>query len=68
MIQEHTQTLTNFADSFLIKQTPSVMLLDIARQDIEFYQSVQDKKVNLVSFKRFVWFLRDTGAYGLGQD
>jgi len=61
MIQEHTQNLTDFADSFLIQQTPPVMLLDVARQDIEFYQSSRDHKTNLVSFKRFVWFLRDTG-------
>jgi hypothetical protein len=61
MIQEHTQNLTDFADSFLNQQMPPVMLLDISQQDIKFYQSSRDHKINLVSFKRFVWFLRDTG-------
>lgn len=61
MIQEHTQNLTDFADSFLIKQTPSVILLDITQQDIDVYQHSGDGSINFVSFKRFVWFLRDTG-------
>ncbi len=61
MIEEHTQTVTDFADSFLVKQEPPVMLLDMTRQHIEQYQSSYDGPINLVSFKRFVWFLRDTG-------
>lgn len=60
-IQEHTDTLTHFAEVFLLKQVSPGMLLDISQKDIESYRASATGKINLVSFKRFMWFLRDTG-------
>lgn len=58
-MQEHLDAITHFAEDFLITQSPPKLLLDITAQDIKSY--VQTKsKVNFVSFKRFIWFLRDT--------
>ena len=61
MVQEHTNQLTAFANSFLLKKTSPSLLLDITLQDVETYRALREGRVNLVSFKRFVWFLRDTG-------
>jgi hypothetical protein len=61
MVQEHTGQLTEFANSFLLKKTSPSLLLDIAPQDLEAYRALRKDSVNLVSFKRFIWFLRDTG-------
>ncbi|MBZ0285507.1 MAG: hypothetical protein K8L97_32555 [Anaerolineae bacterium] len=61
MVQEHTGNLATFVDDFLLKHTPPIMLLNITRRNIETYLKSQDSKVNLVSLKRFVRFLRDTG-------
>lgn len=60
-VQEHMETLIRFNEEFLLKQTPPGMLLDVSRKDIEAYRTSASGKINLVSFKRFVWFLRDTG-------
>jgi hypothetical protein len=60
MIQEHTDNIAHFASEFLIKQTPPRLLVNLTQHDIEAYQESHNGKVNLVSFKRFVWFLRDT--------
>jgi len=61
MVQEHTSNLAKFADEFLIKQAPARLLLELTWRDIEAYQEWHTGNVNVVSFKRFVWFMRDTG-------
>jgi hypothetical protein len=61
MVHEHTNHLTEFANSFLLKKTSPRLLLDITPQDLEAYRVIRKGSVNLVSFKRFIWFLRDTG-------
>jgi hypothetical protein len=60
-IQEHKDTLVHFAGDFLLKRVPPGMLLDISQKDVESYLRSTTGKINLVSFKRFMWFLRDTG-------
>ena len=60
MIQEHTGNLAAFADEFLNQQTPPGLLLDLTQREIEAYQEQRQGKINFVSFKRFVRFLRDT--------
>lgn len=59
-IEEHISTIARFADEYLTAQSPARMLLDMTREDIEGYQKLRTDSINLVSFKRFVWFLRDT--------
>lgn len=61
MIQEHSGTLADFAGEYLLKKTLPGMLLDLTSQDIEAYQKLRDGDINHISFKRFVWFLRDSG-------
>jgi hypothetical protein len=61
MIQEHSSNLADFAGEYLHKKTPPGMLLDITQTDIEAYRAFRKGDINQVSFKRFVWFLRDSG-------
>ena len=61
MIQEHSGNLANFAGEYLQTKTPSGMLLDLTKADIEAYRELRNGDINFVSFKRFIWFLRDTG-------
>ena len=61
MIQEHSGNLADFADEYLLRKTPSGMLLDLTKADVEAYQKLRNGDINFVSFKRFIWFLRDTG-------
>jgi hypothetical protein len=57
--QEHTENVSDFAHDFLLLQDPPSLLFDMAQHDLESFIS-EAGKVNLVSFKRFVRFLRDT--------
>ena len=52
--------LTAFANEFLNQQNPPALLLDLTQREIEAYQEQKQGKINFVSFKRFVRFLRDT--------
>ncbi len=61
MIQEHTNNIADFASKFLSNKTPSSMLLDLSQKDIETYRKMMNDDINLVSFKRFIRFLRETG-------
>lgn len=63
MMTEHTTAIADFAD----EMTPPRLLLDISRPSLETYLASKSGKVNLVSFKRFVQFLRDTGRMGYEQ-
>lgn len=59
-IEEHSANLAAFSETFLVKQAPPIFLLDITANLIERYEKQLDGKINWVSFKRFVRFLRDT--------
>lgn len=59
-MQEHLNVIKAFDVDFLQAQNPPVFLLDVTTHLIEDYVQSQKKKVNTVSFKRFVKFLRDT--------
>ncbi len=59
MILEHSNNLNHYAVEFLLKQSPPGKLLDISMKTLEAYQKIHPT-LNWVSFKRFVWFLRDT--------
>jgi hypothetical protein len=61
MIREHSSNLADFAGEHLHKKAPPGMLLDLTQADIQAYHDLRKGDINLVSFKRFVWFLRDTG-------
>ena len=61
MIQEHTNNIVDFASNFLSNKMPPGMLLDFTGQEIEAYRKLRSGDINLVSFKRFVRFLRETG-------
>lgn len=61
MIQEHSGNLADFAGEYLLKKTPPGMLLDLSPAEIEAYRDLRKGDIHLVSFKRFVWFLRDSG-------
>jgi hypothetical protein len=65
-MQEHMDNVAAFADDFLLTQELPCFLLDVTGQDLETYLS-QTQQANLVSFKRFLWFLRDTGRMDWGQ-
>ena len=61
MIQQHSDHLDKFAAEYLRSKTPPGFLLDLSRADIDVYRESSKGDINLVSFKRFVWFLRDSG-------
>jgi hypothetical protein len=58
--EEHAANLQDFAEQFLHKQEPPGLLLDITSDMIEAYEASREEKLNLVSFKRFARFLRET--------
>ena len=59
--QEHSDQLADFAEEYLLKQQPPIMLPDLSTADIKAYQELRNGNINKVSFKRFIWFLRDSG-------
>jgi len=67
---EHQETIALFAEELMLKMLPPRYLLDIEPSDLETYLNTSGKKVNRVSFKRFVRFLRDTDRidYDLAED
>ena len=67
---EHHDNVMKFAQEYLALQNPPKLLLDIGQMDITAYIRSSPRKVNLVSIKRFLWFLRDTGRiyYGDAED
>lgn len=60
MIEQHCQTIATFGEAYLIEQTPPRGLIDLTLQDIEAYLN-RERRANMVSFKRFARFLRDSG-------
>lgn len=67
MIQQHSDNLADFASDYLLRNTPTGILLDLTQADIEAYEHGLKGAINRVSFKRFVWFLRDTGRIDWGE-
>lgn len=67
---EHQETIALFASEFMLKTLSPRYLLDIEPADLEAYLNSSRKKINRVSFKRFVRFLRDTFRieYDLAED
>jgi hypothetical protein len=66
-IEVHTQNIEHFAYHFLSENNPSQYLMDINFVDIDDYIRAQEKKVDMVSFKRFLRFLRDTDRMDYGK-
>ncbi len=60
MMEEHAANIAAFAQDFLLVQTPPGLLLDIDHAQVKAYLKSAPGNVNVVSFKRFVRFLRDT--------
>ncbi len=58
MMEQHSGNIDVFAQEHLLLQSPPRGLLEMTVRDVEAY--LQSKKPNLVSFKRFARFLRDT--------
>lgn len=67
---EHQAEIVLFANEFMLKMLPPRYLLDIEPADLEAYLNSSPKKINRVSFKRFIRFLRDTFRidYDLAED
>jgi len=59
-MEEHTENVAAFGDDFLFTQDSPHGLIETTLEDVRAYLNTTNKKVNLVSFKRFVRFLRDT--------
>ncbi len=66
MMEEHTAAIAAFAD-FLLTQTPPAYLLDTDRAQVKAYIGSTSGKANLISFKRFARFLRDTDRMDYGE-
>jgi hypothetical protein len=60
MIQEHTATVTDFTHNYLENNTPPQTLLTLTAQDLAAYRDAGKGKINTVSFKRLITFLRDS--------
>ena len=61
MIAQHTHTVEQFVESYLLAQQPPCSLLDINLDDLQKYLEKRGKNANWVSFKRLIRFLANTG-------
>jgi hypothetical protein len=61
MIEQHTHTVEQFVESYLLAQQPPCSLLDFNLDDLQEYLGKRGKNANLVSFKRLIRFLVNTG-------
>jgi hypothetical protein len=61
MIAQHTHTIEQFVESYLLVQKPPRSLLDLNLDDLQTYSGKKGKNANPVSFKRLVRFLVNTG-------
>lgn len=70
MMEEHTGVITTFAADYLLSQKPPVLLINVTIDQIKDYFMRFPDRVNQVSFKRFIQFLRDTNRidYGNAED
>jgi hypothetical protein len=61
MMEQHTHTVEQFAESYLLARKPPCSLLDFNLDDLQKYLGKKGKNANLVSFKRLIRFLVNTG-------
>ncbi len=66
MVQQHTSNIKEFANGYLLGLKKPALLLDYRDIHIEDYLDnvlvdLKDRKANVISFKRFVRFLNETG-------
>ena len=61
MIEHHASTIETFNESYLLVRKPPCSLLDVDSEDLKKYLDKQGKSADLVSFKRLVRFLLNTG-------
>ena len=61
MIAEHSDVIARFNEDYLLNLRPPCSLLDITVRHLRDYLDNTDSSANLVSFKRFVRFLEQTG-------
>ncbi len=61
MIEHHTGTIATFSETYLLNQDPPCSLLDFDLEDLQQYLDKPGKNADLVSFKRLVRFLLNTG-------
>lgn len=61
MIEHHAGTIAAFSETCLLDQDPPCALLDFDLEDLQQYLDNAGKNADLVSFKRLVRFLLNTG-------
>jgi hypothetical protein len=61
MTEQHANTIETFTDAYLSACDPPRSLLDLNVDDLQRYQRERGKSADLVSFKRLVRFLLNTG-------
>jgi hypothetical protein len=61
MTEQHANTIEAFTDAYLSACDPPRSLLDLDVDDLQRYQNERGKSADLVSFKRLVRFLLNTG-------
>jgi hypothetical protein len=61
MIEQHANTIETFTDAYLSACDPPRSLLDLNVDDLQRYRGGQGKNADLVSFKRLIRFLLNTG-------
>lgn len=66
MIEHHASTIEAFNESYLLAQDPPRSLLDFDGKDLQKYLDKPSKNADLVSFKRLVRFLVNTGRIDWG--
>jgi hypothetical protein len=66
-MEEHTGNIAAFGDDFLLAQDSPHGLIETSLNDVRNFVSAKGKKSNLVSFKRFIRFLRDTWRMDYGE-
>jgi hypothetical protein len=67
MVEEHTGNITRFVDAYWSTPRRPRSLLEIDADGLQQYLRRKGRNVNLVSFRRFVRFLRDTNRIDWDQ-
>jgi hypothetical protein len=57
MVDQHTHTIEQFIESYLLALKPPRSLLELSLDDLQTYLGKRGKNANLVSFKRLIRFL-----------
>ena len=61
VVEQHANTLQDFASTVVLSQKPPHGLLDLTSHEIETYLQMTGVKTVRTSFKSFVRFLAETG-------